>query len=563
MHPEKTVSLWLHCEIEIIQNSLIVNKYEILPFMRSFLKIQALISCLTFSLSQLETPAQGIEQYIKSTASAADSSLSDWYGARNFQAVWNGERLMGLAQFLQDLDKHGLSLSLFNFNEWDARWRQISSDPAENAATDVATTQLALYAIQALAYGFTDPTDFHPKWKAISRRVSAYAFLDEALKNDPSQFSTVLLDKAPPEDSRYGEMVKSLARYREIARLGGWRKLPVTAVASGPGDPNPELKLLRARLQAEGDLPGGNSIKSRRREIDQRTADAIKSFQFRHGIEPDGYLGRRTLAELNIPTSDRLNSLIINIDRLRWMPRAYEKSEHLEVNIAESALRMFDKGNQITVMPVIVGVKGKHQTPVFHGDIEHLFFRPYWNVPPSIARTEIVPAALNNPIDYMTKHNYEIIPFYGAAANQTLPVNSANLNKASTGSLYIRQTAGPDNSLGLVKFIFPNDSSVYLHDTPDHDLFTRADRDFSHGCVRVSRPDELADLLLKRNGGWNIDSVRAAMQDINSPNRKEIFTRTMPVYLIYWTSTIMVDGRVRFDEDIYGHDALMLQKFGL
>ena len=163
----------------------------------------------------------------------------------------------------------------------------------------------------------------------------------------------------------------------------------------------------------------------------------------------------------------------------------------------------------------------------------------------------------------MTKHNYEIIPFYGAAANQTLPVNSANLNKASTGSLYIRQTAGPENSLGLVKFIFPNDSSVYLHDTPDHDLFTRADRDFSHGCVRVSRPDELADLLLKRNGGWNIDSVRAAMQDINSPNRKEIFTRTMPVYLIYWTSTIMVDGRVRFDEDIYGHDALMLQKFGL
>ncbi|MGB0152516.1 MAG: L,D-transpeptidase family protein [Verrucomicrobiales bacterium] len=525
--------------------------------------MQALAGAFLISFSQPEASAQGMEQYIKSKASAADSSLSRWYGTRNYQPIWTGERLMGLAQFLQELDNHGLPPRLFNFNEWDARWRDPSLDPSERAATDVGTTQLALYAIQALAYGFTEPKDMHPKWKPISRKVSAYAFLDEALKYDPGQFSAVLLDKAPPEDARYDDMVKSLARYREIARFGGWRKLPVTAVASGPGDPYPEIKLLRARLQAEGDLPGGSLTKTRRKEIDQRTADAIKSFQFRHGIEPDGYLGQRTLAELNIPTSDRLNSLIINIDRLRWMPRAYEKSEHLEVNIAESALRMFDKGKQITVMPVIVGVKGKHQTPVFHGDIEHLFFRPYWNVPPSIARTEIVPAALSNPTAYMAEHNYEIIPFYGAAPNQILPVNSTNLNKAAAGSLYIRQTSGPDNSLGLVKFIFPNDSSVYLHDTPDHSLFTHADRDFSHGCVRVSRPDELADLLLKRNGGWNIDSVQAAMQDVNAPNRKEEFSRSMPVYLIYWTSTIMVDGRVRFDEDIYGHDVAMYQKFGL
>ena len=128
----------------------------------------------------------------------------------------------------------------------------------------------------------------------------------------------------------------------------------------------------------------------------------------------------------------------------------------------------------------------------------------------------------------------------------------------------MRQGSGPDNSLGLVKFIFPNDNSVYLHDTPDHTLFERANRDFSHGCVRVSRPDELATLLLQRSGGpWDINNVRAAMNDVANPNRKEIFSKSLPVYLMYWTSTVMSDGRVRFDEDIYGHDTVMFQKFGI
>jgi murein L,D-transpeptidase YcbB/YkuD len=358
-------------------------------------------------------------------------------------------------------------------------------------------------------------------------------------------------------------MVKTLARYRKIDSLGGWRDLPATAEPAGPGTSYPELSLLRSRLQAEGDLPPSTFKKSRKSEIDQRTSDAIKSFQFRHGIEPDGYIGSATLAELNTSTRQRVNQLIINIDRLRWMPRAWEQVEHIEVNIAESALRLFDQRRQVTVMPVIVGVKGKHQTPVFHGKIQHLFFRPYWNVPLSIAKTEIVPKALADPEGYMRSHNYQIVPSYGASSSQILPNTAANLQKCASGGLLIRQADGQNNSLGLVKFIFPNDSSVYLHDTPDHSLFQRADRDFSHGCVRVSRPDELANILLQRNGGWNMGSVQAAMQDVNNPNRKEDFSRPMPVYLIYWTSTIMNDGRVRFDQDMYGHDRIMYQKFGL
>lgn len=533
--------------------------------MRLDFKLLSVILILLVSFSIQQGFSQGIEQQIRAKANEAGGGIAAWYQARNYAPAWDGQRLGGLASFIQELDAHGLSPELFRLSEWDQQWRNPSPDPSARAAVEVGTTQLALYAIQSLAYGFVDPTSVHPKWSDIPRKVTAYQFLDSALGVAPQQFASFLLQKVPPQDQRYGEMIKTLERYRKIDSLGGWRNLPATAQPAGAGSAYPEVKLLKSRLQAEGDLPGGSagSKRDKDRTIDERTAEAIKSFQFRHGIEPDGALGQMTLAELNTSSRSRVNTLIINIDRLRWMPRAYEQTEHIEVNIAESALRMFDKRRQVTVMPVIVGVKGKHQTPIFHGDIKYLIFRPYWNVPLSIAKTEIVPKALSDPAGYMASHNYQIVPSYGASESQVLPNTSANLQKTATGSLLIRQTAGPDNSLGLVKFIFPNDNSVYLHDTPDHSLFERADRDFSHGCVRVARPDELANLLLQRNGGWDINAVRASMQDVNVPNRKEDFSRSMPVYLVYWTSTIMSDGRVRFDQDMYGHDSILFQKFGL
>ena len=529
------------------------SPFPILGIIFSFLAVQI----------PTATSGQGMNQFIEAEAQKSGGGINSWYQARGYNGVWTGERLGALAQFIRSLDVPGLSPILFQLDDWDAQWRAPAADPSQRAKVEVGTTQLALYAIQSLAYGHVDATTVHKKWAETPRKLTSYHFLDQALQKHPTQMAAFLLQVVPPQDKRYEEMVKTLARYRKIDSLGGWRDLPATAEPAGPGTSYPELSLLRSRLQAEGDLPPSTFKKSRKREIDQRTADAIKSFQFRHGIEPDGYIGTATLAELNTSTRQRVNQLIINIDRLRWMPRAWEQVEHIEVNIAESALRLFDQRRQVTVMPVIVGVKGKHQTPVFHGKIQHLFFRPYWNVPLSIAKTEIVPKALTDPEGYMRSHNYQIVPSYGASSSQILPNTTSNLQKCASGGLLIRQADGQNNSLGLVKFIFPNDSSVYLHDTPDHSLFQRADRDFSHGCVRVSRPDELANILLQRNGGWNMGSVQAAMQDVNNPNRKENFSRPMPVYLIYWTSTIMNDGRVRFDQDMYGHDRIMYQKFGL
>lgn len=496
---------------------------------------------------------------------AKNNLLNDYYKARNFNPVWGPAHLSSLATFLRGLEAHGLSPNLFQLNVWEPFWVNPSPDPKVQASVDVSTTHLALYAIQALAYGFVDPTEVHPKWKPVKRSVSASQFLDAAFQEPVSQFTPYLLEKVPPQDSRYRDMVKTLDRYRKIQSYGGWKPLPNPGRPIGPGVSYQDLDLLKARLQAEGDLPTTAPVKNRKKIFEQLTSDALKSFQFRHGITPDGYVGPNTLKEINIPTRERINTLIINLDRIRWMPRAYEQAEHVEVNIAESALRVYNRRKRITTMEVIVGVKGKHQTPVFHGDIKFLTFRPYWNVPNTIARDELIPEARKeDPVEYFRKNSYEVVPYFGVTQEKVLPVTPENLTKVAAGGLHMRQGTGPKNALGLVKFIFPNDNSVYLHDTPNHNLFKQADRDLSHGCVRVSRPDELAHIILQRNPeDWNINAVRAAMNDETNPANKVHLASPLPVYLMYWTSFIMGDGRVRFDQDIYGHDTIMKQRFGL
>jgi len=500
---------------------------------------------------------------IRAQAAKAGKGVSSWYAARNYQPAWSGEYLGGLAQFIQALDGHGLSPQLFQFSQWDAKWRSPSPDPNQRAEVEVGTTQLALYAIQSLAYGFVDPTTVHPKWASIPRQFNSYQFLDQALQQPPSQFTAVLLQNVPPQDARYTEMVKTLARYRQLNTMGGWRDLPGTAQPAGPGTKYPELNLLTSRLQAEGDLPGGTA-KSRKGTIDNRTGEALKSFQFRHGIEPDGFIGAETLQELNVDTAMRVNQIIINIDRLRWMPRSWEDPEHIEVNIAENALRVYRNLREVSVMPTVVGMKSISETPVFHGKVQDVYFRPTWNIPTSIAKRKLIPAAFSAPEGaegYMRSHNYQIISSYGSSS--VLANSVDNLNKVASGGLLMRQGSGPQNSLGLIKFIFPNDSAVYLHDTNMPELFQRADRDYSSGCVRVARPVELAQFILRENPGWSPEAIRATMDDPNVDDRRETVKKTTSVYLVYWTNTIMGDGRVRFDRDIYGHDVTMFQKFGL
>lgn len=504
---------------------------------------------------------QEVVAAIRSQLAAEKGPIKDWYATRNYEPAWDGVNLAALAQFLANLDRHGLRPELFHLERWLQTWQTLPSTAADSARVDIGTSHLALYAIQSLAYGLVDPTSVHAKWTAIPRTLTPVSLLNQALEQGPGDFARWLEENAAPRDPRYRNLVATLARYREIAGLGGWKSLPAPPRPVGPNEPYSDVPLLRARLRAEGDLPA-SAPQIRSKVIDPETATALKSFQFRHGIEPDAVIGPQTLMELNHPVGHRLDNLVINLERLRWMPRDYERASHLEVNIAENALRLFSEGRSVDTMRVIVGIKGLHQTPVFHGRMRYLFFRPYWNVPLKIARDEVVPEALDDP-GYVARENYEIVPAFEVGPDKVLPATRENLQKVAAGQLSIRQGTGPHNALGLVKFIFPNDNSVYLHDTPNHDLFKATDRDFSHGCVRVAKPDELADFVLRANGDWTLPAIQTAMRDTSRPNRKVDLKAPLPVYLVYWTSTIMDDGRVRFDQDIYGHDAEMFRKFGL
>ncbi|MCB1063588.1 MAG: peptidoglycan-binding protein, partial [Verrucomicrobiae bacterium] len=267
-----------------------------------------------------QRPAVEVTAALRSQLANEKGPIHDWYSGRQFAPAWDGVTLSALSRFISNLDRHGLRPELFNLARWQATWQSIPPSAAEEAKVDIATTHLALYAIQSLAYGFVDPVSVHSKWEAIPRTITPVALLDEALRQGPGEFARWLEGAAAPPDPRYRNLVATLARYREIASLGGWKSLPSPPKAVGPNEPYSEIPLLRARLRAEGDLPA-DAPHIRSKIIDPETAMALKSFQFRHGITPDAVLGPQTMMEMNHPVEHRLDTLVINLDRLRWMPR--------------------------------------------------------------------------------------------------------------------------------------------------------------------------------------------------------------------------------------------------
>jgi L,D-transpeptidase YcbB len=312
---------------------------------------------------------------------------------------------------------------------------------------------------------------------------------------------------------------------------------------------------LADRLRFLGDLPPGTTVDTSSGVYNGALVDAVKHFQTRHGIAPDGKLGKDTLKQLNTPMSVRVTQLQDALERWRWLPPNFTVLP-VAVNIPEFVLRVFNPDHTIAIrMEVIAGKAVGHQTPVFAENMRYIVFRPYWNVPPSIARGETVPHLLKDP-SYLGKKGFEITDSSGkvVAAGSASPEVIAELR---AGKLMVRQKPGGDNALGLIKFIFPNDNNVYLHSTPSQELFSQSRRDFSHGCIRVEEPAKLAAFLLQNqsNGGqkWTLDAVKAAMQ--SGPDNQQVNLVTpVPVVILYITAVAEENGEVYFFNDIYGHD---------
>jgi murein L,D-transpeptidase YcbB/YkuD len=291
--------------------------------------------------------------------------------------------------------------------------------------------------------------------------------------------------------------------------------------------------------------------------FDKALEEAVKGFQKHHNLNPDGAVGSQTLAAMNVPVETRIDQIVLNMERYRWLKRARMGERLVAVNIAGFEA-VAGKPEKLDVrMPVIVG-KTYHETPVFSDTIKYVVFNPYWNLTPSIARNETLPKLRRDP-NYLKKNNMRIFKGWGPDAPEldATTIDWSNVSKKDMNRYRVRQEPGPDNALGTVKLVFPNEYNVYLHDTPAHGLFTKEQRAFSHGCIRMARPAEMAAWVLGgAEKGWSL----ARVNEIISGRKRQVVVldQPVPIYILYRTTHVdPKDNTLYFYEDIYGRDKLL------
>jgi murein L,D-transpeptidase YcbB/YkuD len=271
-------------------------------------------------------------------------------------------------------------------------------------------------------------------------------------------------------------------------------------------------------------------------KFDSTMLDAVKHFQKRMGLSVDGAIGNKMIAELNIPVSKRIRQILVNMERVRWMP-AEKDTNYILVNIPEYKMHVYDSGRLMFDMNVIVGTAA-NSTVIFTGNLKYVVFSPYWNVPESIVKNEVMPGMKKNP-NYIAKNNMEITGYSGK-----MPI--------------VRQKPGETNSLGLVKFLFPNNYNIYFHDTPNRTLFSQSSRSFSHGCIRLGEPKKFAEYMLRADSSWNSENIETAMH--LAKEKWVTVKKSVPVFIVYFTAWVDKDGLLNFRKDIYGHDEKMSEK---
>jgi murein L,D-transpeptidase YcbB/YkuD len=363
------------------------------------------------------------------------------------------------------------------------------------------------------------------------------------------------VDALEPQFSHYALLKKHLSHYRALALEDGLTDLaPLPAKSLKPGEPYSGASQLQRLLVELGDMAAPAADAPPPQSLSPPLVDALKHFQSRHGEKADGVLGAATFAELTRPLKQRVKQIELTMERWRWLPSELVTAPII-VNIPQFRLFAFestaDSEAHIRQMDVIDGKAfDKTQTPVFAADMTYLIFRPYWEVPYDIALKEIVPTARNNPAD-IERRQMEIVRGNGDSA-VVMPNTTENVELIAKGTLRLRQRPGPNNSLGLVKFLFPNPYNVYLHSTPAQSLFAESRRDFSHGCVRVSDPVGLAQYVLRDSPEWTRDKILAAM------NGTQPVTVTLKnhirVFILYGTAIATEKGNILFFDDIYKHD---------
>ncbi len=485
-----------------------------------------------------------------------------FYAPANYSLAWlkdghaTPQALAAMAE-LEQADQVGLNSDDYDGPRWKDRiaklgTQQITNDDA--ARFDLALTVSLMRYVSEVQFGRVKPQAVRLGDDDARSKFDLPQYILDRVVNS-SDVAAALSQLEPPY-ILYRRTQEALSKYMQMAAQDDGEKLLAPTDKKKKtieaGDDYPGVPRLTSLLRLVGDLPADAALTPDSTIYQGALVDAVKHFQERHGLEGDGRIGNDTLDQLNTPLSARVQQLQLTLERWRRAPRVYDPPPLL-VNIPEFVLRGFGKEETIELtMRVVVGKSYRTQTPVFAQDMSYLVFRPYWNVPYAIQRGEIVPKLKKDP-DYLKKNQFEIVDHHGNVVS-TGDVSSEQLAQLSSGALSVRQKPGPKNSLGLAKFVFPNEHNVYLHSTPSQELFSRTRRDFSHGCIRVEFPAKLAEYILQGNGGWTADKIAAAMQT-GADSQQVNLRKKRPVVIIYATAVVLPDGTVKFFQDIYEHDA--------
>jgi murein L,D-transpeptidase YcbB/YkuD len=489
------------------------------------------------SFNNLFLDSAALDQFISKHPedSAYRSDFFNFYKQRNYEYAWFDTS--GIAEQASNF-MNLLSTTIIELNDSSLYNKKLAelyssyiSDSTKHETVSSLETELYLTAqffkYTSKVYKGEDVNAGELGWFIPQKKFNVAELLD-----------SVIVKKGKPENeyfplnSQYKLLAAELVKYNNLQKINSWDSIAKPEKKYKFHDSSAAIMQIKKRLYLLGDMSEEDSSM----RFDSSMLLGVKAFQHRLGLTEDGVIGGKVMDELNYPVSERIKQILINLERVRWMPPETD-SNYIMVNIPEYKLYVYDSGHLQFDMNVIVGTAA-NSTVIFTGKLKYIVFSPYWNVPQSIVEKEILPAMKKNS-NYLEKHNMEITGY-----DNKEPV--------------IRQKPGKDNSLGNVKFLFPNSYNIYLHDTPNHDLFTQSNRSFSHGCIRIQDPAKMASYLLRDNAEWTPQKVDSCMH----LDKEKWVTISNPVrvFISYFTAWVDKDGKLNFRKDIYGHDAKMSEK---
>jgi murein L,D-transpeptidase YcbB/YkuD len=449
------------------------------------------------------------------------NDIDTFYYKRNFAFAWydnNGliEQAANLYNRMENIGEEGLSDTLPYKDAFTELMKNEALDSANTANEFTELMLTAQYFIYAKTVwrGLDETKTKSLDWFLPRKTVSYDQLLDSLITGKN------ILDTAPVY-RQYALLRAQLKKYRDIESKGGFPAIKADQKTYKQGDSSATVAGIRAFLFATGDLSNDNGSGA----FDTTLTIAVKNYQHRYGEKEDGVIGPAVIKQMNTPISKLLQQLIVNMERSRWVPVDLV-SNFVVVNIPAYKLSVYENDTVAWSMNVVVG-KPAHKTVIFNGNIKYIVFSPYWNVPSSILKNEVLPGIKRNS-NYLARHNMEW----------------------NNGA--VRQKPGPKNSLGLVKFLFPNSYDIYLHDTPSKSLFGENNRAFSHGCIRLAEPQKFAEYLLRNDSSWSRQKIVTAM----NAGKEQYVTlkQTVPVFIAYFTAWVDKDGKINFRDDVYGRD---------